>query len=116
MQASLEKGLGDMRHTTYWISKESVHITKMKLCVMLGEPGPPATEAPSPLLHYLILAGLYIFDLRMQMCKVGITLANESLSLSHCSRLYNSLQQEKLLTAPWPDMEVVLSLLRDSNI
>lgn len=68
------------------------------------------------LIYSPVLSGLILFRLRAEMHDFGIAMENVCGAITYSAHLYNALTKENLLTRPWADMDVALSLLGDSNI
>ncbi|OBR08132.1 Ank-repeat protein mbp1 [Colletotrichum higginsianum IMI 349063] len=82
----------------------------------MGRPVPSEMEAHRILIYSPVLSGLYLFRLRTEMYDVSLAVANAWGSITYTAHLYNALQRRRLLDGPWPEMEVMLSILGDSSI
>ncbi|KAF5982503.1 hypothetical protein FBULB1_4262 [Fusarium bulbicola] len=79
--------------------------------------GAQVTDDQMYQIHFLspILSGLLLFHFRAGMHEIGIAVMNAWGSVTYPAHLYNALQQEGLLINSWQDMDLVRSLLGDSN-
>lgn len=57
-----------------------------------------------------LLCGLIMFNFKMRAQDLGVTLANAWSSILTTAQIYNAVRQEKLLSLPWKDMEMLISL------
>ncbi|KAI1084861.1 hypothetical protein F5B20DRAFT_568151 [Whalleya microplaca] len=97
------------------IMLDPVYKVKVKAYQRTGEPV-PTTMKPNRILKMSpVLSGLMLYHFRAEMWDIGITIANAWGSITYSLHLYHALRSEKQITAPWPDMDVVESMLGDSN-
>ncbi|KAF4987340.1 hypothetical protein FDECE_15474 [Fusarium decemcellulare] len=114
--ASADERLEDLTRAITWMGKNPVRAQKIKVYSKAGQ-NPPKELQPHRLLFYSpVMSGLYLFRLRTQMRSVGLAVANHWGSITYTAHLYNALLQEGLMQHRWPDLDVVLPLLRDSSI
>ncbi|OHE93159.1 hypothetical protein CORC01_11571 [Colletotrichum orchidophilum] len=62
-----------------------------------------------------VMAGLVMYTFRAATYRVGICLANDTLSVMSIMHLYNALLQEDMLTSKWKDMELIMELVGKSQ-
>lgn len=60
--------------------------------------------------QYPLLCGLFSFSIQMNAQELGVDFANAWGSIMYTSHLYNATRQEKLLSKPWRDMELLIAL------
>ena len=70
----------------------------------------PRSEPFRLLRQYPLLCGLWSFAIQMNAHELGIDFANAWGSIMYASHLYNATRQEKLLSKPWKDMELIIAL------
>ena len=70
----------------------------------------PPPEPFRLLKQYPLLCGLWSFAIQMNAHELGIDFANAWGSIMYASHLYNATRQEKLLSKPWKDMELLIAL------
>ncbi|KAF5647060.1 uncharacterized protein FTJAE_1891 [Fusarium tjaetaba] len=112
--ASSERALKELEQSIGWIGKDPVFLAKKRVGQKVGA---EVTHDQMYRIHFLssILSGLLLFHYRAGMHEVGIAVLNAWGSVTYPAHLYNALQQEGLLINGWQDMDVVRSLLGDSN-
>ncbi|KAF5536712.1 hypothetical protein FPHYL_12922 [Fusarium phyllophilum] len=112
--ASIERALKELEQSIAWIGKDPVFLAKKRVGQKVGA---QVTDDQMYRIHFLspILSGLLLFHYRAGMHEIGITVLNAWGSVTYPAHLYNALQQEGLLVNRWQDMDVVRSLLGDSN-
>lgn len=112
--ASNERALKELEQSIAWIGNDPVFLAKKRVGQKVGA---QVTDDQMYRIHFLspILSGLLLFHFRAGMHEVGIAVLNAWGSVTYPAHLYNALQQEGLLVSSWQDMEVVRSLLGDSN-
>ncbi|KAI4862595.1 hypothetical protein F4820DRAFT_429953, partial [Hypoxylon rubiginosum] len=98
-----------------WVLNDPVHGVKLKACQEMGQSVPVSLERNRILKMSPVLSGLMLYHFRAEIWDVGIALANAWGSITYSLHLYNALQAEKLKPGQWPDMDVVRTLLGDSN-
>ncbi|KAJ0167056.1 hypothetical protein CTA2_4618 [Colletotrichum tanaceti] len=114
--ASNDHALRELSRIIQWMGKDPVHGAKAKVYARTGMPVPREMEAHRILIYSPVLSGLFLFRLRTEMYDVGLAVANAWGSITYTAHLYNAMQKSRLLDVPWPDMEITLSILGDSNI
>ncbi|KAK3935590.1 hypothetical protein QBC46DRAFT_397181 [Diplogelasinospora grovesii] len=113
--ASNDHMLRALQSKIKWIASDPVWKAKLKVYQRQGDLV-PATMKPHRILQYSpVIAGLMLYHFRAEMYDVGIAVANAWGSITYSLHLYNALQCEGLLSEPWADMEVVRTLIRESN-
>ena len=70
----------------------------------------PAPEPHGMLRSNPLLCGLIMFNFKMRAQDLGVSLANAWSSILTTAQIYNAVRQEKLLSLPWKDMEMLISL------
>ncbi|KAG5743055.1 hypothetical protein H9Q72_013948 [Fusarium xylarioides] len=112
--ASNERALKELEQSIAWIGKDPVFLAKKRVGQKVGA---QVTDDQMYRIYFLspILSGLLLFHYRAGMHEIGITVLNAWGSVTYPAHLYNALQQEGLLINRWQDMDVVRSLLGDSN-
>lgn len=70
----------------------------------------PDAEPFRLLRQYPLLCGLFTFALKTRAQEIGLTFANAWGSILYTSQLYNAARQEKLLSKPWKDIEMLIAL------
>ncbi|KAM6523044.1 hypothetical protein FSOLCH5_003669 [Fusarium solani] len=114
--ASNDHQLRELSRLMKWMGKDPVHGAKARVYTRAGLPIPSEMEAHRILIYSPVLSGLYLFRLRTEVYDVGLAIANAWGSITYTAHLYNALLKERLLESQWPDMDVVLTMLGDSNI
>ncbi|KAF5686663.1 hypothetical protein FDENT_5664 [Fusarium denticulatum] len=112
--ASNERAFKELEQSIAWIGKDPVFLAKKRVGQKVGA---QVTNDQMYRIHFLspILSGLLLFHYRAGLHEMGITVLNAWGSVTYPAHLYNALQQEGLLINRWQDMDVVRSLLGDSN-
>lgn len=70
----------------------------------------PAPEPYRMLRSNPLLCGLILFNFKMRAQELGVTFANAWGSIINTAQIYNAVRQEELLSRPWKDMEMIISL------
>lgn len=70
----------------------------------------PAPEPHGMLRSNPLLCGLIMFNFKMRSQELGVAFANAWSSILTTSQIYNAVRQEKLLSVPYKDMEMIISL------
>ncbi|XXH04045.1 GTP cyclohydrolase II [Hypoxylon texense] len=97
------------------VLSDPAHNAKLKAYREIGQPVPISLERNRLLKMSPVLSGLMLYHFRIEVWDVGIALANAWGSITYSLHLYNALQAEELEPRKWPDMDVVRTLLGDSN-
>lgn len=114
--SSNDQMLQQLHTIIQWMGQDPVHTAKAKAFTRMGMPVPMDMERHRVLLHSPVLTGLYLFRLRSEMYEIGIAVANAWGSITYPAHLYNAMSNEDLLEGQWADMDVLLTILGDSNI
>ncbi|KAI1370177.1 hypothetical protein F4677DRAFT_451646 [Hypoxylon crocopeplum] len=113
--ASNDRMVRQMQLKMKWILKDPVYGVKIKAYQQLRQSVPASMEPNRILKMSPVLSGLMLYHFRAEVWDVGIAVANAWGSLTYSLHLYNALQSEKLMSRCWPDMDVVRTLLGESN-
>ena len=98
-----------------WVAEDPVYKIKVEFIRQNGLPMNVSGE-PHRLLRYSpVMAGLLLFKLRAEVHKFGIAAANAWASIQIGCHLYHTLERQKLLERPWPDMDMARSMLKNSS-
>ncbi|KAI1767151.1 hypothetical protein GGR53DRAFT_144728 [Hypoxylon sp. FL1150] len=97
-----------------WVLNDPVYDVKLKL-QETGQLLPDPLERNRILKMSPVLSGLMLYHFRAELWDVGIALANAWGSIAYSLHLYNALQTQGLKPGQWPDMDLVRTMLGDSN-
>ncbi|TPX17773.1 uncharacterized protein E0L32_002874 [Thyridium curvatum] len=107
--------LTQLQQRIKWVGRDPVYQAKVKVLKRRNWDVPESMKPHRILVYSPVISGLMLFRFRAEMYEIGITVANAWGSIQYTNHLYNALRQEKLLTTSWPDMEIVTSILGESN-
>ncbi|KAF4440758.1 hypothetical protein F53441_12209 [Fusarium austroafricanum] len=110
-----ERSLQDFAKSMAWIGRDPVFNAKRKVAQRMGMMADESTRHRI-LGHSPVIAGLLLYHFRAGMYDLSIAIVNVWGSIAYPTHLYNALQQEGLLVGRWDDMDVVRTLLGDSNL
>lgn len=115
LSANHDKIITHFKANLRWVLDDAVYDVKRKVCQRMHQILPSSVERNRILKMSPVLSGLMLYSFRVQIWSLGIELANEWGSITYSLHLYNALQAEGLDPGPWPDMDVVRTILGDSN-
>lgn len=75
----------------------------------------PPPEPFRLLKQFPVLCGLWSFALKVRNQELGVAFTGAWGSIMYAGHLYNAVRQEKLISAPWKDMELLLALQGDQK-
>jgi hypothetical protein len=108
--------LQELSRLMKWMGKDPVYQAKVKVYHKQGMSVPSSMKAHRILIYSPVLTGLLLFRFRAEVYDIGIAVTNAWGSIAYAAHLYNALLAEKLLIGSWHDMDIALTLLRDSNV
>ncbi|KAK1761825.1 hypothetical protein QBC33DRAFT_574654 [Phialemonium atrogriseum] len=114
--ASNDHMLREVQRKIKWIGQEPVHNVKLKFYRKSGMPVPESMTRHRMLQYSPVLSGLILYHFRADMYDIGIAVVNAWGSITYSWQLYNALRNENLIDEPWSDMEVVQTLIGESNL
>ncbi|KAM5342265.1 hypothetical protein ACJ41O_013231 [Fusarium nematophilum] len=112
--ASNDRVLQEFQKSIKWIAQDPVFVAKERVARRMGR-ATAESERHRILKNSPVICGLLLYHFRAGMYDIGIAVANAWGSITYSAHLYNALQQEGLLTDRWADMDVVQTLLGNSN-
>lgn len=98
-----------------WVLSDPVFSAKLKAYAELGQPVPASMERNRILKMSPVLSGLMLYHFRAEFWDGGIAVANAWGSITYSLHLYNALQSEKLMSQRWSDMDLVTTVMEDTN-
>ncbi|POS76706.1 hypothetical protein DHEL01_v204908 [Diaporthe helianthi] len=113
--AANDKILTDTEKMIGWLGEDPVHQVKEKEYRKNGLPLAADAQKYYLLAQSPVLAGLILYHYRTLTHEIGITVANAWGSITCSQHLYNALQQEGLMLASWPDMDIIISQLGEAS-
>lgn len=114
--ASNDHMLREVQRKIKWIGQDPVHNVKLKFYRKSGMPVPESMTRHRMLQYSPVLSGLILYHFRAEMYDIGIAVVNAWGSITYSWHLYNALRNENLIDEPWSDMEVVQTLIGESNL
>ncbi|VUC22349.1 unnamed protein product [Clonostachys rosea] len=114
--ASNDMALKDFIRRIQWVGSDPIHKVKSKVMKSMGVPVSPQMELHRMFIYSPVIAGMYLYRTRYEMWDCGIAIANAWGSIAYTGHLYNALRQQNLIQGTWPDMDLTLSLLGESNV
>ncbi|KAM7210096.1 hypothetical protein V8F06_014518 [Rhypophila decipiens] len=116
--ASKDRWISDTVKCMLDIGSDPIYKAKVKAYSRIpGMEADPASQHRL-LIYSPVISGLILFRLRAAVHEISIAVINAWGSIAYPAHLYNALQREGLLKPglQWHDMDIVLTLLGDSNI
>lgn len=98
-----------------WINSDAVQEARINIAQAVDTPETPA-EAFSFFKYHPWYCGLLSYSINASAREASIIFINALGSILSSAHLYNALRQERQMTNPWPDMELVLLMHKTEDL